>query len=709
MGKVASTIGGLFSSNTKSTTNAATPVANAFTQSQDAYANGGLNNILNQLLAGRPGDPNSLNQYFGKGINSTGMVTDPGQSNATFDPSQVNSAYNAQNVNGGFTPQNVNTQFNPAQLNGQYTPQQFQQAQLGGVQTGNAQQVDYNSPQFQQTQLQGVQTRPNYNQVNGAYNGPQYQQTQLQGPNTNIQTAPIQQLQGPNVNFQQGPDVTQGMGQQAQLQNIVNPAAQTDAMRAIMQHQQAGDIASLRERFGNQALSSGAQLAESNYLSQALPQQALALDQITRDNNAQALTQRGQDLSNFQGTQQNDTSRLGLGVNQAQGLNNSMLGLSAQGLQAGQGNQNADIASMNAKLQAAGLSNDAIAAFNQQMQTGGNQFNQFQQQNSQFGASQNLAAQQANQAAALQAMGLRNTATLGLNQQQLDASGQNNQFNLQNAQNQLQAGGMNQNALMQQQGLNNTATLGFNQQQLDQFNQLNQFNQGNAQFGATFGLNQGQQNVNNALNAAQYQQQGQNLNNQYAQASAAQQLQAALANQQNQQFGAQYQQQGQNLNNQYGLQAAQMNQNNQQFNTNAQFQNQGLGNQFNLGMQNVGLGQQGNQLNAQSLALQQMMQNLRQTQGLGTAQAENITTPGIGTQFLNAAGQVAGAVAAGGGFANMFGGNGQQMQMPTPQGYTMPQNLQTLQNPFGAQQYQNSFAPFANLMPQQQFQLQPLR
>lgn len=489
MGKVVDSI---FGSKVTQSQNAATPVAQAFTQSQNAYANGGggLNDVIGKLLAGQPGDPTSTAAYFQHGLNSTGMVQNPGQSTAIFNPQQINGTYNAQQGN---------AVFNPTQLNSQYTAPGFQGTNLNPVQTGMAQNV-----------------------------------------------------QAPNINLQQGPNVLQGMGQQANLQNVVNPTNQAANLQAIMQNQQNSDIANLRERFGNQALSSGAQLAESNYRAQAAPQTALALNTINQQNTNQALTQRAQDLQNFQGTQGNDTSRLGLGVNQAQGLNNSSLGLSAQGLQASQGNQN---------------------------------------------------------------------------------------------------------AALQQQGLNNTANLGLNDQMLNQNNQLNTFNQNNAQFGANFGQQNNQLNNQNNLAAVQAAMQQQGINNQ------------------NNQFEATFGQNAGQLNNQFAQQLAAMMQGNQQFNTNTQLQNQGLGNQFNLGMQNVGLGMQGNQLNAQNMALQQIMQNLRQTQGLGVPQAENVVTPGWGTQLLNAGGQIAGMVS---GFGNQnFGAQPNIMPQNSGQ-FQLPSNLQSL-------------------------------
>lgn len=385
------------------TTNAATPVANAFSQSQANYANGGMNAVLSQLLAGRPGDPNSLNQFF----NAT-----PQQGMAQInDVNGTGPAYNNVNLN-----------------------------QPGQVTPGN---IAYNAPTFQGTTLGGVQTgfnAPTLPQVQSGVNG--FVAPTLQ----NVQPGMVG-----NINFNP-----------ANAPNVVNPDANIAALKAVFAEQQNNDIANLRERFGNQGLSSGAMLAESNYRAQAAPQLGLAVDEATRANNAQALTQRGQDLSQNdllnsfmlqqrgQNVQQNQFgAQTGLALNDQQiaasGQQNQFnLGAGGLNLQAGQGNQNAAIAQMNANLQAMGLSNDAI---------------------------------------------------LQLNNQMLNQSGQQNQFNQQNAQNQFGADQSNVNAFLQAAGINQQGQLAFNGQMLDQNNMFNAFNQQNA----LFGQNAQQMNNQNAM------------------------------------------------------------------------------------------------------------------------------------------------------------------------------------------------------------------
>lgn len=527
MGKVAKGVGHAlaspFKTDIKTTENSATPVGNAFAQSQANYANGGMDATLKALLMGQPGDPKSLEQYF-KATPGQGMVQDPGQVNTGYDnPFQASSSYA------------------PTAINSSFTAPQFQGAGITGPQ-----QVAFNAPQFAQTQLQGVQTGfdtgilPQVQSNLGGYVAPTLQ---------NVQPGMVG---AQNFNFANAP-------------GIVNPDAQRAVIAQMFGEQQNQDIADLRERFGNQGRSSGAQIAEAKYRAGASAQQGLALDDITRQNNNLFLQQRGQDLSqndalnNFmlqqrgQDIQQNQFgAQTGLALNDQQiaasGQQNQFnLGASGQGIQAQGMNQQAAIEQMNANLKAMGMDNDAILAFNAQM------------------------------------MGNNNAL---------------NTFNQQNAQNSLQAQGMNQNA-----------NLTFNDQRLNAANQQNAFNQSNAQFGANFGQN------------------AQQMNNQNAQAANAAMLQAMGMNIGQQQFGANFTQQGQNMNAQNAM------------------QNQNMGNNFMNNQQQFGLGMMNQQSQAQQFALAQMMQNLRQSQQLGTPQAENVVSPGWGTQLLNAGAQVAGAYA----------------------------------------------------------------
>lgn len=471
-------LGNSLKTNIDSTTNSATPVGNAFAQSQANYANGGMDAALKALLSGQPGDPKSLEQYFQADPNK-GMVQ---------DMSPVNTGYD--------NPFIAQSGYNPSAVNSQYSG-------------------TFNAPQFAQTKLQGVQTGfdtgilPQVQSNLGGYVAPMLQ---------NVQPGMIGNQ---NFNFANAP-------------GIVNPDAQRAAIAQMFGEQQNQDIADLRERFGNQGRSSGAQIAEAKYRAGASAQQGLALDDITRQNNNLFLQQRGQDLS------QNDA------------LNNFMLQQRGQDIQ-----QN------------------------------------------QFGAQTGLT----------------------LNDQQIAASGQQNQFNLGAGGQNLQAAGMNQdaaiakmNANLQAMGMSNDAILAFNAQNMGNNNALNQFNQQNA-------INA----MQNSQFGANFNQQGQQMNNQNAQAQNAALMQAMGMNINQQQFGANFAQAGQQMNNQNMM------------------QNQQMGNNFLNNQQNFGLGLMGQQSAAQQFAVAQMMQNLRQSQQLGTPQAENVVSPGWGTQLLNAGAQIAGA------------------------------------------------------------------
>lgn len=403
-------LAGGFKPQVGATSNGATATGNDFSNYLGGFLqNGGanqqqMNAALTGMLSGRPGDPTNLQNYFNAGMGSNGQAN-IGQSNAQFDPQQINV---------GFTPQNFNPtaiasffqggqNFNPTAIN----PQQV----VGGF-----------TPQAVNTQYNPLQASSNF--------------------------------QAPGFVNAATPNVMQGVGQQANLGSVVNPAANVTAMQQLMQNQQKMDIANLRERFGNQALGSGAQLAESQYLANALPQQALALDQITRANNEQALTQRGQDLQNFLGSRGIDVSQLGLG------------------------SQNA-------------LSQAQMA-------------NQFNQGNAQFGAGQDLQAQLANQGAGLQAAGF------GQQGQAL-----NNQFLQGSAAQQLQAMLANQSAGLQAGQLNNQ--FGLDAAQLLQNNQQFGANylQNAQQLGNQFGLNAAQLGSQNNQFAANLAAQLGQMNNQF--------------------------------------------------------------------------------------------------------------------------------------------------------------------------------------------------
>ena len=419
-----------------------------------------MNNALTSLLSGRPGDPTNLQDYFNAGMGSNGSANF-GQSNAQFNPSRVGGGYSPQmidprvlqsimssfqpaQVQGGFAQQNVNTGVTPQNVFSQYTPGQ-------------------------------VNTQYNPLQISGAYNAPSYVT-----PNS--------------------PNVLNGIGTQAQLQNIVNPQGAIDATKALFSQQSAQDIANLRERFGNQALGSGAQYAESQYRAQAAPQQALALDQITRANNQQLLDQNAQTLQNQTANRGLDINQLGLGSTQSLALANAANQFNQGNSQFGAGlNQQAQLANQAAGFQAAG--------FGQQGQS----------LNNQFGLSANdqvLRALFGNQAAALQAAGMNQQGQIANNQFAQANAGQNLQAQLANQQALLSAAGLNQQGQITNNAQLLQALFG-NQNAGLQGAQLNQAgNIANNQFGLNAAqMNQGNQqfNINSAL-------QNQQLMNQFAQA-----------------------------------------------------------------------------------------------------------------------------------------------------------------------------------------------
>lgn len=667
-------VGKLFTPTTKTVgvnpTQAST--SNNYTNWLNQQLQGGqFKDVINNLLAGKPGDPTSLSQYFNAGMGGNGKANID-YANASFDPQQINVGYTPQDINAGYDPTqvstqadlgSVNSQFDPTQFAANFNPQQiaslfqspeFQQAILGNVNSNvNAQAAAPNIGGYQAANLQNVNTQFNPNSISSvAANVPQFAAPQLNSISLG-NTGREQFVFDPNT------------GTQADVGNIVNPAANSHAIQSIMRRQSGRDIADLRERFGNQALGTGAQGAEALYRAEALPRAGLAIDDITRQNNAQALQQREQDISNFYGMR-------GLDANQVSALNNNLVTQRGQDIQ-----QNTAAANV-------GL------AGNQQAIDVANSQNQFGMQ----GAGLDLQAQQSNQGsqlaqldAMLKAFGLSNDAILGQNAQNINASNNANQFNLSSAEINQQTALANLSAQLQAAGLNNEAILGQNAQSLQQSGQANQFNQGNSQFSAQQALQAALANQTAGQNAAglnlsaaqaqeqskqygaaqslqaalanldankfsaQYAQQGQQSNNQFAQAAAAQQIQAAIASEQNRQASSQMGIQAGQANNQAGLDAARLQQGNQQFNINAALQNQQMGNDWSKVLQSIGAQREGTQLSGQAAILQALFSGLGQTQALSTPKADTLVTPGAGTQWLDflskAAGSVTGALAGG--------------------------------------------------------------
>ena len=471
---------------------------------QTGPAGGQMNaqNALQNMLSGRPGDPSSLQDYFGAGMGGNGQ--------ADLSP-----------INVGYTPQNFNQQA-PS-----FTGANLQQAQNFDPMQVAAMQQAYQNPNLQSIGLQNI--------------GREMMAT--------------------------GPNTMQGFGGQAQLSNIINPQANQEALAAIMGGQQQRDIADLRERFGNQALSSGAMQAEGLYRAEAMPRQAMALDEIMRQNQAQQLTQRGQDLMAWQTGRGMDIQQLGLGADQANQLNEALLAQRGQDIQqAGTGAQ-------------IGLQG------NDQQLTAAEMANRFGLQGGQL----NLQAQMANQGAGLQAAGLNNDALMNFNQQNLQLGGQQNQFDQQNFMNLLQ--------------------------QMQMGDQSNQFL-------ANLGLQQGQLNQQGAL------------------------------------------------------------------------QNQQLGNQWNMGLQNVGMGLQGQQAQAQQAALAQLFGGWNNMAQIGLPQAENVVGPSTGSNIasgIGAAGDIMGMI---NGLRGLSGGG-------SPANYSNPalQNLPPMSLP-PVSQIPNSGAGGLQMMPQ---------
>lgn len=461
-------LGGAFSPQVGATTNAATPAAGQYTNWLSSFMSPtdqtqGLSGIINNLLQGRTGDPTSLSQYFNAGIGGNGQA----------NVGQAGTGYTAQPINVGYTP--------PA----------FQQAALQGINTGwnpnTVSQVQALAPAF---------TAPNLRDVNATTTG--------------------------RESFVTDPR----FGGYASLSNVTNPAANAEAIQAIMRGQQTRDIADLRERFGNRALGTGAQNAEALYRAESMPRAALAIDEITRQNNQLALTERGQNLQNY-------LSSRGLDTDQINTINNLLVNQRGQDIQAGQTGVNAGLAMNDQALAAAQMAN-------------------------QFGLS---------------------TAGLGLNAQTANQNAQ-----LQQLQQALQA-----------MGMGNEAILGANAQNLAQAGAQNTFNQNNAQFGANLGVQQGQLNNQFGLGAAELSQAAQIAN-----------IQAALQNA--------------GLGNQWNLGL------------------QGIG-VDRMGQQQTDLAR--NQA-AQIAVLQQLFGGLNQTQQLGIPQSQVTVAPSAASNVVNGIGAFGG-------------------------------------------------------------------
>ena len=565
LGQVAAAgLGGLLGAKTNafqpqisSTQNAASPMAGNYANFLNSMMGGqqGAQGAIQNMLAGRPGDPSSLSQYFNAGMGGNGQADLSGVNpaiqpiNVGYTPQDVQSQFSPEQISGLYDIQNVASGFNPTQFDGSFQAPQFNAAQLNQLNPITAQQVGFSGPQFQNAQLNSL----------------------------NLQNLGREALAT-------GPNMMQGFGERGNFGSIVNPAANAQAMQQVMGGIDQRNIADLRERFGNQGLSTGAAQAEGLYRAEAAPRQALAIDEITRANQAQQLQQRGQDIGAWQAGRGFDVQQLGMGGDQSNALNQALIAQRGQ-----------DVSQL-------GL----------QAQTG-----------------------------------------LGMNDQQLQAAQMANQFGMQGAGMGLQADQANQSAALQAAGMNQQGQMDMNQLLAQLSGQQNQFNQGNAQFGAQLGLNA---------------QQMQDASNQFG---AGQDLQAMLANIQNQQFGANFGQNAAQLNNQFGqnasaqaLQAAMANQGNQQIASQQGIQaggmnndmqmavaqlmqsgllgNQQMGNQWNLGLQNIGLGQQQNQLSAQQSALQNLFGGFNNMGQMGMPQAETVVGPSAGQNFAGGMGAMGG-------------------------------------------------------------------
>jgi hypothetical protein len=613
LGQVAAAgLGGLLASKSNafkpqitSTQNAASPMAGNYANFLNSMmgGQGGAQDAIQNMLAGRPGDPSNLQQYFGAGMGGNGQADLSGVNpaiqpiNVGYTPQDVQSQFSPEQISGQYNVQNVASGFNPTQFAANFSPEQVAAMQVQG---------GFNAPEFASAQFN--QLDPISAQQIG-FNAPQFQTAQLNS--LNLQNLGREALAT-------GPNMMQGFGERGNFGSIVNPAANADAMQQIMGRQDQRNIADLRERFGNQALSTGAMGAESLYRAEAAPRAAIAIDEITRQNQAQQLQQRGQDIGAWQAGRGFDVQQLGMGGDQANALNQALIAQRGQ-----------DVSQL-------GLQSQTGLGLNDQQLRAAQMANQFGIDLGQLG----LQAGQANQSANLQAAGLNQQGAMNMNQLIAQLTGQQNQFNQQNAQfgaqNDLQAQLANQDAMLRAAGINTQqnqfgAQLGLNAQQMQDAS--NQFGAGqdlqaqlaniqNQQFGANFGQN-----------AAQ-------LNNQFGQNAAAQALQAAMANQSNQQIASQQGIQAGGMNNDMQMQLAQLMQS-------GLLNNQQMGNQWNLGLQNIGLGQQQNQAQAQQAALAQLFGGFNNMGQLGMPQAENVVNPSAGQNF-------AGGVGAVGSLLNIF-------------------------------------------------------
>ena len=582
-------------------------VADNFSTYLGQHMQGGLPTMaLNSMLAGRPGDPSSLQQYFGAGLGQTGGVQGMlPQASTQFNPTLSNNQFNPANsaVGSTYGGTQIGVNSTPAMLQGGWTPQGIRSEFSGQQVQGGF------TPQNVSTQYTGPQ-------VNSQYNAPSF-------TNANLNTG----LTLPSQASMMG-----GMGQRANLQDVVNPAAQVEAMRALMERQSAREIGDLRARFGNQALGTGAQYAESQYRAEATPRIGLAADEIYRQNNALELQERGQDLQNQQG---------GRGM---------------------------DIQQMQQALAAAGMSNEAILGLNAQQLQQTLAQNQFNQGNAQFGSTQNMQAQLANQ----------NNAQFGAT---FGQQGQiaNNQFAQQSAAQQLQA------ALANQQNAQFDASFG---QQGDIAS--NQFGQA----AAGQRLQAAMANQNAVAQAQALAQQGQIATDESLRAAGSQGLQAQVANAQNAQFGANFGLQQNQQNNAAMLDAAKLMQGNQNININAMLQNQQMVNDWNKTMQGVGVQRENNATGAQTAGLATIMQALMQTQRLGTPQADLAVQEGWGTQTLGFLGGLAdiGKSVTGMRTPQAPGGNG--MGGYIPQGGGVPTNGLPPNQRYGLQGSSNANADY---------------
>lgn len=644
------------------------------TQTADQYSSflgnalnqtGGMKDALSSMMQGRVGDPSSLKGYFDAGMGGNGGAQF-GQSDAGFNPNQINNSFTPEHASSNFQGGQYGGGYYPSQVQGSYNGQDAQFSNVGSafnpqdIQAGQIQ-SSFASPAFQMAQLQGMQTGNPTSSISAA---PVNTNFNFGGVGVNYNPSTLSS----NYNPQQIQTQYNAPQFQSHLDSIINPQANRDAMSALMDRQQNLDVANLRARFGNQAMGTSAQYGESQYLAEALPRKALALDEITRQNQAQQLTQRSQDLQQQLAGNQFNQGNAQFGADYA--LRGELANASNQqaanqmNLAAQQGN------SSNAQF-GASLGLDAGKTnLNAHLET-----QRMANQAQQFNANLALESQKATAANQLTAMGLSNDAIKNMNGEQLQQilalNAQNQQGGQFAAAQQMQAQMQNQQNAMQVAQINNQNNqFGYSQNMQGQLAnqqaqlQASQINNQNQQFGAGQNFQAQQLNNQNQLAQASQMLQAQGMSQADAQFKAQQMLAATGMNNQYGLAGGQLNAQIGQMNNQFGFDAAKMNQGNQQFNANAALQNQQQMNQWNQGLHQTGLGMQSNQLAAQTNALNQLMAALGRTQGLGTAQAE--TAIGQST-----ASQMAALLGAGGSMYGAYNqarnaGPQQQMQMPLP-------------------------------------------